>query len=193
MQYWLQALGFVKRPKIEATDALVERILAAATSDPVRIEALEFDSGPLHTVPATAEPPATEHAAATGVPDGAANGNVGADSIMAEPMEGEGGEAAAPEDAEAAANAAAEAALRNIAAGLHAADGAKKASMVKVVETRNFAGKEIVLTTEHQAGSKAAENAQNRASAAASKSGLDAALANITGVHSFFVITQPTG
>lgn len=181
LQYWLQALGFVKQPKIKATDSLVARILSAATHDPICTEALEPVPVPINAID-PAHPASVEQAEpATAVKDASAPP---VDTDMTDVQDkGDAVPAASPEEEEAAAKAAS-AALRNIAAGLHAADGAKKASMVKVVETRNFAGQEIEVTTEHQVGSKAAESAQNRASAAASKSGLDAALANITGVHS---------
>jgi hypothetical protein len=171
----MEALGFVKKPKLVATDALVQRILSAATTEPIRIEPMEYDTAPMIAAPSAVQ-------AAVPAAD-AANVAAQEDSVMAGTQDGE--EAAVedtPEDAETAGRAASEA-LRNIAAGLHAADGAKKASMVQVVETRNFAGQEIKVTTEHHAGSKAAVSAQNREHAAASKSGLDAALANITGVQ----------
>lgn len=179
----MQALGFVKKPKIEATDTLVARILCAATNDPIRREALDFDTVPIDAGPSTSQAPAPEHTAPVAAANDVGAANSGEDSIMADTQEGD--DAAAVNEESAAAAQAASAALRNIAAGLHSADGAKKASMVKVVETRNFAGQEIEVTTEHQMGSKAASSAQHRASAAAGKSGLDAALANITGVPPF--------
>eukprot|EP00892_Ulva_mutabilis_P012718 jgi/Ulvmu1/9819/UM056_0060.1 len=86
------------------------------------------------------------------------------------------------EDADAAeAAAAAAAALRALDSGQHHADAAKRADLVRVVEKRNFAGREVEMEREVVAGSKAAQLAQDRAAAASNKSGLDAALANMTG------------
>lgn len=174
----MQALGFVKRPKIEASPALIEKILSAATTDHIRADALEFEAVHVAAVPSAEQPQALNQT----VPATAANGagNAEGDSVMACAKHDTTDPAAETEEAQAAA----QAALRSIAAGLHTADGAKKARIVEVRETRNFAGQEIEVTTEHQVGSKGAQSAQNRASAAASKSGLDAALANITGLPS---------
>lgn len=178
MQYWLQALGFVKRPKIESSPALIEKILSEATTDHIRLDTPEFEAAPVAVAPVAAQPQVLQQTGPHTIAGGLEN--TGEDSVMASGQDEDVNAAVGAEDTEAAAQAAS-AALRSIAAGLHSADGAKKASMVSVTETRNFAGQEIEVTTEHHAGSKAAESAQNRASAAASKSGLDAALANITG------------
>lgn len=91
------------------------------------------------------------------------------------------GEAADAHGAAEAAAAAA-AALQALESGQHHADAAKRADLVRVVEKRNFAGQEVEMEREVVAGSKAAQMAQERAAAASNKSGLDAALANMSGV-----------
>lgn len=192
LQYWMQALGMAPpRRKRQASADLVERILRDATHGTTP------PATPLAQQPqaySTLQAPQT-HVASHPHPDAADMGNENAPSEAApqaspalpppaEPPASSAAAAAAVDtpasDGDAAAAAAA--ALQSLESGHHHADAAKRAGMVRVVEKRNFAGREVEMEREVQAGSKAAQVAQDRAAAASNKSGLDAALANITGV-----------
>lgn len=183
----MQALGMAPpRKKLQASSDLVNRILRNATdgaappassAEPphaAHVHALASQQGSdanappanVAAVPVESEAPTNSAAAA------AARGPGGTDRAAAE--------AAAAEAA--AAEAAAAAALQALESGQHHADAAKRAGVVRVVEKRNFAGQEVEMEREVQAGSKAAQQAQDRAAAASNKSGLDAALANMSGV-----------
>jgi hypothetical protein len=80
------------------------------------------------------------------------------------------------------ASTAAQAALKAIKEGGMHVDAAQRAGMVKVVETRRFAGQDVEIAREVKAGSKQAENVQQKAVAAKASTGIDAVLSHIQGV-----------
>lgn len=193
------------RKKRHASSDLVERILRNATDGTSAPAALHVrPSLPSNAAPNTSQvvadvavnrdPPApavaNEAEPIEAAPSLHAPEQTSADAPAAEDAsraEGAGTEAAtaaassAADAAAADAASAAAAALRALESGQHHADAAKRADLVRVVEKRNFAGQEVEMEVEVQAGSKAAQVAQDRAAAASNKSGLDAALANMTG------------
>lgn len=211
----MQALGMAPpRKKRQASSDLVERILRSATDGPSVPAAPHVP----HSLPSntaanksqgTSDMPVHRDQAAAAVANEAAPMEVdpaqqvseptAADTAAADdPSQAAGAEAAAAappaaDTAAADAASAAAAALRALESGQHHADAAKRADLVRVVEKRNFAGQEVEMEVEVQAGSKAAQVAKDRAAAASNKSGLDAALANMTGVPSILnILCRPS-
>jgi hypothetical protein len=178
----MQALGIAPQPKKarpEQVSQLVDKVLLNAITDPIHVEPSTLHAPLAQPVTRTWQGDVDASAmprVAAAASSGATPQEQPAQDLEAginETVDGGVDDSAAQ---------AASAALRNIAAGLHTADGAKRAGMVRVVEKRNFAGREVEIARELEAGTKAAEAAQHRVAAAANKSGLDAALANISGM-----------
>lgn len=93
-------------------------------------------------------------------------------------MQADPAAAAAAAERAAGLSAIAAAALASVAGGGNS-NAARNANTVTFAETRRFAGQEVVMTREMQAGSK--EHATAVAKEAAGKAGLDAMLQQIAG------------
>jgi hypothetical protein len=182
VQLWMRSLGLAppSQPRGDVT-ALARRVLAGSMTQPMVTTgpASQMVQAESTSQPYRAPISATSQAKPTAAAPDLAMDAAAAPVDQQAPAEAQAtAQSAAPHRAAAAAAAAA-AALAKLGDGAHKADAAQRAGVVVVRETRNFAGKHVEIEREFQAGSKAADNATQRAAATG---GLDAALKDIHGL-----------